>query len=73
MGATPLLIARTCLEEWGVVQDYREGTILLKDRQDSKWIKVDRDDKGHFIFDLLGGFPSKEDEIMNADVTKSDD
>ena len=22
-GSTPLLIARTCLEEWGVVQDYR--------------------------------------------------
>ena len=35
-------------------------------------MKVDRDDKGHFIFDLLGGFPSREDKVMNADVTKSD-
>ena len=26
-----------------------------------------------FIFDLLGGFPAKEDEVMNAEVTKPED
>ena len=46
---------------------------MLKDRRDAKWIKVDRDDKGHFIFDLLGGFPKKEDEAMNADEAKPED
>ena len=56
---TPSPIARTCLEERGAVQDCRDGAILLRGWLNAKWIKVDSDEKGHFVFDLLGGLPAK--------------
>ncbi|CAK0816650.1 unnamed protein product [Prorocentrum cordatum] len=64
-GWTPLLIARPCMEEWGLVQDYRAGTFMMKDLPDKGWMKSERDEKGHFIIDLLGGAGRVTDDAMN--------
>ncbi|CAK0887762.1 unnamed protein product, partial [Prorocentrum cordatum] len=64
-GWAPLLIARPCMEEWGLVQDYRAGTFMMKDLPDKGWMKSERDEKGHFIIDLLGGAGRVTDDAMN--------
>ena len=35
-GVRPSLIARTCLEEWGVVLDFRNARAMLLDDQEGK-------------------------------------
>ena len=57
-GALPLLIARPCFEEWGVVCDFRAKAVLLKDDDPETWHKVRQNDKGHLILDLITGLPA---------------
>ncbi|CAK0862702.1 unnamed protein product [Prorocentrum cordatum] len=64
-GWTPLLIARPCMEERGLIQDYRAGTFMMKDLPDKGWMKSERDEKGHFIIDLLGSAGKEADDAMN--------
>ncbi|CAK0791252.1 unnamed protein product [Prorocentrum cordatum] len=64
-GWTPLLIARPCAEEWGLIRDYRAGAFMMKDLPDKGWMKSERDEKGHFIIDLLGSAGKEADDAMN--------
>ncbi|CAK0886983.1 unnamed protein product, partial [Prorocentrum cordatum] len=64
-GWAPLLIARPRMEEWRLVQDYRAGTFMMKDLPDTGWMKSERDEKGHFIVDLLGGAGRATDDATN--------
>ncbi|CAK0898302.1 unnamed protein product, partial [Prorocentrum cordatum] len=64
-GWAPLLIARPCMEEWGLIQDYRAGTFMMKDLPDKGWMKSERDEKGHFIIDLLGSAGKEADDATN--------
>ena len=53
-GATPMLVARTCLEDWGLIVDFSAGAASLKDHPETGWRNLERDEKGHYILDLLG-------------------
>ena len=46
------------------MQDYHGGSISYKDRPELGWVTVERNEKGHFVLDLLGELPNKEDEVM---------
>ena len=56
--------ARACLEDWGFIQHYRDGTFSLADSPELGWQKVERDSKGHHIIDLLTGFPNREESVL---------
>ena len=49
-GSTPFLLARPTLEQWGVVHDYKENRMKIGD---SDWITPERNERGHFILDLM--------------------
>ena len=49
-GATPFLLARPTLEEWGVVHDYKKGLMKIGE---SEWFRPERNERGHFILDLM--------------------
>eukprot|EP00913_Durusdinium_trenchii_P017657 g16596.t1 len=49
-GSTPFLLARPVLEEWGVVHDYKNGAMKIGE---SPWFKPERNDRGHFLLDLM--------------------
>ena len=49
-GSTPFLLARPTLEQWGVVHDYKENRMKIGD---SDWIIPERNERGHFILDLM--------------------
>ena len=44
---------------------------MLKDHPERGWIKAERNEKGHFVLDLLSGFPDKIDDAMNASTSES--
>ncbi|CAK0876399.1 unnamed protein product [Prorocentrum cordatum] len=64
-GWTPVLIARPCMQEWGLIQDYRARTFTMKDLPDKGWMKSECDGKGHFIVDLLGGAGRDAGDVLN--------
>lgn len=49
-GATPFLLARPTLEERGVMHDYKNGLMSVGN---SGWFKPERNERGHFILDLM--------------------
>ena len=49
-GATPFLLARPTLEAWGVIHDYKNNRMKIGD---SAWIQPERNERGHFILDLM--------------------
>ena len=53
------------MEERGLVQDYRAGTFTMKVQPERGWMKSERDDKGHFIIDWLGGAGKDTKDAMN--------
>jgi hypothetical protein len=61
-GATPLLLAKKTMSDWGVVQDFRHAKILLVDREDKVWRPVEIGAKGYFLFNLFNGFPDVNDK-----------
>lgn len=63
-GETPLLIACTCLEDWGLIMDYRGATVRMKDDDAGNWQYLQRGDKGHYVQDLINGFPDRDDHDM---------
>ncbi|CAK0898077.1 unnamed protein product [Prorocentrum cordatum] len=62
-----LLVARPCLEEWGMMIDYRIKKVMYLDEQPSEWIDLETNEKGHMIIDLLS-FPS---DVLAADEESS--
>ena len=70
-GATPFLLARPTLEDWGVIHDYKNGLMKIGD---SDWFKPERNARGHFLLDLMmyQKIGEKEEtyyqfeEVMNA-------
>ena len=71
-GTTPMLCSRSCFENWGIAQDFREGKVMMKDHPELGWLVPDRDDKSHRVIDLINGFPDREDEILNEDGSDKD-
>ena len=65
-GETPMLLAKKTMAEWGIVQDYRNGKVLLTDHHDQRWHQMETGDKGHFLFDLLGGFKTLKVAYANS-------
>ena len=61
-GSTPRLIARPSFEDWGAVVDFRNSRWLSLDSDTREWTQIPRDEKGHLVIDVLGGFPSREGE-----------
>ncbi len=55
-GRVSLLVARPCLEEWGIVVDYRNKKAMYLDEEPQTWNDIETNDKGHMILDLLN-FP----------------
>ena len=49
----PLLIARPMLEEWGIVCDFRNKRVQLRDKPELGWKTLPQSDKGHLLFDLV--------------------
>ena len=49
-GATPFLLARPTLEEWGVIHDYKNGLMKIGS---SDWFQPERNGRGHFLLDLM--------------------
>jgi hypothetical protein len=47
-GSTPLVLARSTLSDWGVVQDFRNSKVLLLDRPQEKWKTIEQSEKGTF-------------------------
>ncbi|CAK0890714.1 unnamed protein product, partial [Prorocentrum cordatum] len=64
-GWTRLLIARPCMDQWGLIQDYGAGAFMMQDLPDKGWMKSEREGKGHFIIDLLGSAGKEADDAMN--------
>ncbi|CAK0890436.1 unnamed protein product, partial [Prorocentrum cordatum] len=64
-GWAPLLIARPCMEERGLIRDHRAGAFTMKDLPDKRWMKSERDEMDHFIIDLLGEAGGDADDAMN--------
>ncbi|CAK0874691.1 unnamed protein product, partial [Prorocentrum cordatum] len=48
-----LLVARPCLEEWGIVVDYRNKKAMYLDEDPQTWSDIETNEKGHMIIDLL--------------------
>ena len=72
-GSTPMLVARTCLEDWGMILDFRKGTASLKDDPAGGWKPLERDDRGHFILDLLGLNTSEADALVGDSIREVSD
>ena len=72
-GSMPLLIARPCFEEWGVICDFRDKNIMYKD-EGNVWHDVAQNEKGHLILDLLGGLPPRQrrEEVHEAAECRRD-
>ena len=49
-GDTPFLLARPTLEEWGVIHNYKDNRMKIGD---SDWFTPERNERGHFILDLM--------------------
>jgi len=63
-GSTPLLVSRVCFEEWGLVLDFKAGQVMFRDDPKLGWFDVARSEKGHFILDLLNGFPTLVEDAL---------
>ncbi|CAK0792453.1 unnamed protein product [Prorocentrum cordatum] len=61
-GKVSLLVARPCLEEWGIVVDYRNKKAMYLDEVPQTWSDIETNEKGHMILDLLS-FPEDALEI----------
>ena len=72
-GYTPLLLARSTLADWGIVQDFRNSKVQLLDRLPEGWKDVEQSIKGHFLFDLLGSFKHVDETAMCAEDAEDDD
>jgi hypothetical protein len=57
---------RLCLTG-GVVQDFGRSKIQLLDRGGQKRLPAETGEKGHFLYDLIGGFPDDEGSINYVD------
>ena len=53
-GGTPFLISRACMEEWKIMIDYSTKTMCFVDDEATGWVEVERSNKGHYLFDILG-------------------
>ena len=62
-----MLCARPCLEDWGLIQNFRDGIFSLVDAPERGWTKFERDQMGHYIIDLLGDFPDRVDRVRKQD------
>ena len=62
-GSTPFLLARPTLEEWGVVHDYRNGTMKIGT---SDWFQPERHARGHFLLNLMM-YPQKDENFYQSE------
>jgi hypothetical protein len=67
-GETPLLIARTCLEDWSIILDLRDKRMQMLDRPDKGWIDAETSEKGHYLLDLLTGETHGDDSYLASEV-----
>ena len=52
-GNAPLLIARTALEEWGLIIDFRNHRAMLADNVEMGWIPMRQSGRGHLMLELV--------------------
>ena len=65
-GGTPFLISRACMEEWKIMIDYSTKTMCSVGDDDTGWIEVERSNKGHYLFDILGENGREEALLQEA-------
>ena len=46
----------------------RNAKVTFVDREDKKWHPVEQSTKGHFVFDLLGQFNDKMEDVVYLDT-----
>ena len=52
-GDAPLLIARSCFEEWGFIVNFRTKEAMLADSPDRGWTPLEQSGKGHLLLELI--------------------
>ena len=70
-GGTPFLISRACMEEWKIMIDYSTKTMCFVDDEATGWVEVERSNKGHYLFDILGE-NGREEALLQEDVKKKE-
>ena len=69
-GSTPLLVARSCFEEWRVI-DYRDGKAMLKDRPELSWQSMKRSGKSHFVLGKKDVMAADSEDASNCSSTST--
>ncbi len=70
-GSAPLLVARTVLEEWGLVLDFRNHMAMLLDTPELGWLPMRQSGRDHLLLELVPrATEARLDEVF-ARTTKS--
>lgn len=62
----------TLVRRLGAVVDFRNSRWLSLDSDTPEWTQIPRDEKGHLLIDVLGGFPSREEEQVYKEEEEHD-